>query len=267
VERTEGAFGAYIVLSDGLTEATVTLDVGPRVISYRRADGENIFFEDVEGLFKKQTKAGEWRLYGGHRLWLAPEDDSTYFADNAPIRFETKDGYAIFYTSGRRMALKFLEDGALEVVHSYTNEDTAPIKAALWALTALKAGGALEIPLSRADTGYLPNRNIVYWSYSDIQDKRLLADNDKIVVKSDVRNAQPLKIGAYLRQNRTTYTLGNDTFVKTAQTAEGEYPDFGCNFEAYANGKFIEAETLSPLTVLQSGATITHTEKWYLKGE
>ena len=52
-------------LSNGDAELIVTLDVGPRVISYRLKDGKNVFKEFADQL----GKSGEsgWQIRGGHR--------------------------------------------------------------------------------------------------------------------------------------------------------------------------------------------------------
>ena len=67
-------------LSNGIVELTVLADVGPRVISYKFIGDENQFYEidDQAGL----TGGAQFRLYGGHRLWVSPEGPSTYYPDN-----------------------------------------------------------------------------------------------------------------------------------------------------------------------------------------
>ena len=46
--------------------------------------------------------------------------------------------------------------------------------------------------------------------------------------------------------------------------AEARYPDFGCNNEIYAEGDFLEIESLGPLGLLAPEATVEHTERWFL---
>src|SRR3954447_21021029 len=73
-----------IRLSDGAIELIVTTRVGPRIISARRGDGENLLWVDPETA--GQTGGDEWRSYGGQRLWLAPETlERTYVPDNEPV--------------------------------------------------------------------------------------------------------------------------------------------------------------------------------------
>ena len=58
-------------LSNGTVELVVTTNVGPRILRYAFAGGENILGEVPESTV--QTELGEWRPLGGHRLWTAPE--------------------------------------------------------------------------------------------------------------------------------------------------------------------------------------------------
>src|SRR5580658_10970113 len=75
-----------LCLSNGDVELIITLDVGPRVISYRLLDGFNVMknYDSMMG----GTGEKEWQIRGGHRFWLAPEDlTRTYFADNRPVKW------------------------------------------------------------------------------------------------------------------------------------------------------------------------------------
>lgn len=58
-------------MTNGQVELIVTTDVGPRVIRYGFAGGQNIFKEFQEQLGKSGETA--WQARGGHRLWIAPE--------------------------------------------------------------------------------------------------------------------------------------------------------------------------------------------------
>src|SRR2546427_8985150 len=74
-------------LSNGEAELILTLDVGPRVISYKLTDGKNVFVELADQVGKSGET--EWIARGGHRLWVGPEDlTRTYALDNSPIKYE-----------------------------------------------------------------------------------------------------------------------------------------------------------------------------------
>ena len=50
----------------------VTGDVGPRVMRYGFAGGQNFFKEFADQMGK--TGEAAWQPRGGHRVWIAPED-------------------------------------------------------------------------------------------------------------------------------------------------------------------------------------------------
>lgn len=79
-----------IKLTNGHIELIATTDVGLRIIRFGFVGGQNLLkeYEDQVG----KTGGDTWRIYGGHRLWHAPEDPRrTYYPDNAPIKY-TWDG-------------------------------------------------------------------------------------------------------------------------------------------------------------------------------
>lgn len=254
----------------------ITLDVGPRIISLKKHGGSNIMFEDTADAISKDCSAvyGEgkfWHIYGGHRIWMSPENESTYYPDNAPVAYYLTDNGAIFMPPPWQnkevqptLEIAFLAEGGADIIMGLTNLSDTVKDLCLWSLTVLKSGGLLEAYLPTNDTGYLANRNLVFWPYTDIKDERLTLSNDKIFIKSSVLATEPLKIGYHNPKIKTKYTLGDTVFIKTAQTPAGAYPDFYCNVETYTNNLIHEVETLSPIVAVEAGGTLRHTERWML---
>src|SRR5438067_8989288 len=76
-------------VSNGEVELIITSDIGPRIMRFAFAGGQNLFKEYPETLGKSGEK--KWQLRGGHRIWSAPEDDPrTYAPDNGPVHIEVK---------------------------------------------------------------------------------------------------------------------------------------------------------------------------------
>lgn len=278
---TECFLGKAITLTDGKTELTVTLDVGPRIIDLRVKDGFNIMFEDVNDAVNKDCSSyyGEnamWHIYGGHRLWLSPEDITTYYPDCEKVDFEIKENGAIFTPKAWRkvdvqpsLAVEFLLDGKIKVTHSMTNVGQTRCLC-LWALTVMKAGGEMTLPLSTEDTGLLANRNIVMWPYASFKDDRFDLSDDKAVLASSKNISNAFKFGAYKRDITAQYILTeNGQTIKFTKSINGEdgadYPDYCCNFESYCTNLIHEIETLSPIKTVETGGKIEHTEVWELK--
>lgn len=269
--------GRTLELSNGKIVVGVTLDVGPRIIKLQKPDGENLMFEDVADNVNKDVSAvyGEgkkWHIYGGHRIWLSPESLETYYPDNAPVVSELKPNGAIFTPPAWTergvqpvLDLEFAPDGALEVRMRIKNISDVKQKLCVWGLTVMKCGGTLTLPLSTEDTGFLANRNLVLWHYTDIRDPRLTIANDRIILTGSTDAESPLKIGTYLNEIRAFYRYGDTLFTKECISKPGEYPDFTCNFETYTSELIHECETLSAAEEVAPGEEIIHTEKWRLE--
>ena len=269
--------GWSLELTNGNIVVGVTLDVGPRIIKLQKTDGENIMFEDVGDNVSKDVsevygEGKKWHIYGGHRIWLSPESLATYYPDNAPVVSELKPDGAIFTPPAWTergvqpvLELTFTPDGALEVKMRVKNISSAPQTLIVWALTVMKCGGTLTLPLSTEDTGYLANRNIVLWHYTDINDPRLTIANDRIILTGSTEAEKPLKIGTYLDNIRAYYRYGDTLFTKECTALPGAYPDFTSNFETYTSDLIHECETLSPAVTVAPGEEIVHIEKWRLE--
>ena len=74
------------------------------------------------------------------------------------------------------------------------------------------------------------------------------------------------KIGVKNAPGWAAYSLNGELFMKRFPLdADKEYPDFGCNFEAYTAKGMLEIESLGPLVALAAnGGTACHTERWFL---
>ena len=79
-------YGRCYRLFNDQIEMLTTAELGPRIIRFRFVGGENEFAE--VDLSLAIPGHGTWRLYGGHRLWHAPEDMiRTYIPDSEPVEF------------------------------------------------------------------------------------------------------------------------------------------------------------------------------------
>ena len=66
IERIEyGGWPDNLLLANEHAEVVITLDVGPRVISYRKPGGENVLHNVADQLGRSNEQ--EWRSRGGHR--------------------------------------------------------------------------------------------------------------------------------------------------------------------------------------------------------
>ena len=79
-------FGKCVRIYNETAEIFVTLDFGPRIIKYALLNKPNVFCEHFSE--EPSLKETGWKIYGGHRLWHAPESvPRTYEADNDKIDY------------------------------------------------------------------------------------------------------------------------------------------------------------------------------------
>ncbi|MBR5371272.1 MAG: hypothetical protein IK130_03555 [Oscillospiraceae bacterium] len=264
-------FGKCICLENGKIRLMVTLDIGPRIIYFSTRGGSNILFEDVNRDFCELNKGyGTWYAYGGHRLWCAPEMmPETYFPDNNRVSYEFKDGILTLNAKptpfGKQFSLQIeMSDGnSVKIRNIITNTSEKPAFFAPWALTGLASGGIEFIPLSRKQTGFLPNRTMALWSYSQIADPRFTLKDECAVLRHDQQASAPFKAGFNVADGYVVYAAGNQVFRKSFEPyGDCSYPDFGCNFETYTNKLFLEIELLGALREYAAGEQAVIEETW-----
>lgn len=264
-------FGRCVCLENGNIRLMATLDVGPRIIYFGTRGNRNILFEDVSRDFCELNKGfGTWYAYGGHRLWTAPEVmPETYFPDNSRISCDYSDGVLTLeprptpFGKQFRLQIQMSESGSVSIRNSITNLSEEPALFAPWSVTGLASGGREFVPLSKKQTGFLPNRTMALWSYSDLQDPRFVVTDTYATLLHDPNAAKAFKAGFNVNDGYAVYAAGNQIFRKHfSPYAEGNYPDFGCNFETYTNRHFLECELLGVMREYAPGEQAVIDETW-----
>ncbi len=266
-----------IRLANERIEVIATTDVGPRVIHLGVPGGENILgvMPDDAG----RAGGDEWRLYGGHRLWHAPEArPRTYEPDNGPVTGEL-DGDTLRLvppletTTGIQKAIELTLAGdqpQVEVRHVLENRGLWPVELAPWALSVMNLGGVAILPQSDWATpdNLLPNRLVAIWPYSDLRDPRITWGRRYLLLRQDPAVQPPFKVGLNATEGWAAYYRERQLFVKCFDYEPGvQYPDFGSSVEAYTCDRFLELETLGPLVLLEPGEAVEHVEHWFLYDE
>ena len=246
---------------------------GPRVVRLiPHWTGENLFAELPN--FSKKTSVGEYRFFGGHRLWYAPESISySYTSDSFGITLkEVADGLRLTGmdepVTGIRKAITIQVSPTRPFVilkHKLQNHGPVSVRLAPWALTMMRPPGTAILPQQQGNVdtdGLLPNRRFALWPYSRWDDSRLKLGDEFIIIRSE-NNDQPLKLGYFNPHGWLGYLYDDVFFVKRfGVRRDAEYEDYGCNSELYTNHIFTELESLGPVVTLQPGEDIVHTETW-----
>jgi hypothetical protein len=263
-------------ISNGLIELIATTDVGPRIIHCGFVGGENIFrvYDEQAG----KTGGNEHRLYGGHRLWHAPEvAPRTYEPDNSAITLEEQDDLEIRLiqpvekTTGIQKEIDVQMDGRkahVRLIHRLRNTNLWAVELACWSISVMAQGGKAIIPLpprGPQPENLLPVNTLTMWAYTNMADPRWTWGNEYIMLQQDPNNDAPQKLGVMNAAGWAAYARNGNLFVKTfTHVAGATYPDWGCTTETFTWASMLELETLGPLVQLRPNASIEHVEDWYL---
>ncbi len=265
-------------------EIIVTLDVGPRVIAYRALNGFNVMKNYDEQMGK--TGEEEWQIRGGLRFWLSPEDTTrTYYADNAPVRYEKLGDYgARFipppekeYGIQKVLEIQLHESKSFANISlKVTNIGSKSTLLAPWAPTVMAPGGVEVIPLpakyphpghpknAKSAADFAPNQDLILWPYFDFRDSRWYFGSKYIMLHQNPQKG-PTKIGLAHRLGWVAYWNQGTVFVKHIPYTEGAvYPDSGTNYQTFSNEDMLEMETVGVLTSLAPNTTAELQESWEL---
>ena len=276
-------YGKCLKISNGIIEAMVTLDLGPRIISFGFVGGQNIMCDERKRLGEQCDQAyteffGEgrkWENFGGHRIWLSPESyPETYLPDDRKVEYEATENGAVFIPLpdeeigvAKTLEIKMEADKpSMQVIMKVKNITENNKDFAIWALSVCSEGGTLIVPMNTNDTDLLPNRIISVWPYTDMSSDRIYWGNKYVTLSQDNNAKEPIKLGFDLNCGTAYYVLGEDVLKKTYATnhPDGNYPDGGCSFETYTNDCMLEFETLGELKTVAPDETSEHSEVWTL---
>lgn len=261
-------------------------EAGPRIVRLipsdgpSSRDGPNLLAElpDVQ----LPSPHGPYTLYGGHRLWHAPEDPTrTYVPDDEGVTIHATSHGARMHLPAdahshiaKTMEVELLDNdssdeqlsGSVRVRHTLRNEGRWPVQLAAWGITQLPPGGVAILPQSSTpldEAGLLPNRRLILWPYTRLSDPRLAPQDDLILVHGRADIAPRFKIGIMNRHRWAAHLGQGYLFCKfTEPQPQQPHPDMGSNTEVYTDDRFLELETLSPLKRLAPGQELSHEEIW-----
>lgn len=262
-------------LSNGKTELIIATDIGLRILRFGFIGEQNVLHLERSQL--GSTGGKDWRIYGGHRLWHAPEAmPRSYCPDNDPVQFiQIEGGVRIIQSTENTTGIQKEMDITLAhnrncatVVHRLINRNLWAVELAPWALSVLSAGGMAVIPQEpsgTADECLLPVRAVAVWPFTRIGDPRWTWGEQYILARHDAEQKTEQKIGVTNTLRWMAYCIEGDVLLKSFDYHPNVvYPDFQCNMEVYIDGRFLELETLGPLTSVLPGASVEHTERWLL---
>ena len=261
--------GKCLYVDNGVLELGIPLTFGIRITHLSFVGEENVFFVQPREMTDFSLPSG-WRVYGGHRLWLAPESPDNYYPENAPIEYAVK-GNTVSLTQQNDPLLAVvksisitLKGNRVTVMHRILNTANQRKRVALWGVSSMKAGGVITVPLKVREDGYDPNLHISAWDYTNLSDDRLLFSREQIQMVQR-ESDRKCKIGVGHPSGPVTYENGNTVFTKIIPFYAGKtYTDGGVSFEGFLSNHMVEVEGLSPLKSVAPGKTASYKEIWEL---
>lgn len=272
IRKTE-QWGNVLWLTHGEMEIGVALDFGIRIVHLALKGMENLYYVQPNDLSDNFTK-GDWRVYGGHRLWMAPESLDSYCPDNNPVEYTLED-QSVLITQQPDPALKIrksiritcLEDGGVALDHTIENLSQETIVGASWGVNTLDGGGTATINFScGVKGGFNPKRTVSLWSDTNLHDARIKFGRDSLTATHMADVPEYFKIGLYVQPGEAVlYNKGQKMTIGFDVAPMADCIDGGCNFELYLCTKFMELETLGVQTEMAPGQTASHRETWHLE--
>lgn len=272
-------FGNCVCISNGSIEIYVTIDFGPRIIRCAFVGGENFMKEDkdfalVNDITDSKFNDNTFYIRGGHRFWISPEAfPRTYYPDNNSVSY-AQCGDKVIFTQDEQVANELslsleikmdAQKDEIEINHIAKNTGYWTKVFSMWPITVMADGGTEIIPQNITDTGLLPNRNLVLWSYTNISDSRASFGDKYITLVQNTKADKAFKIGLFQQRPWAAYFHHGDMFVKKYSIdPDGKYPDFGCSYETYTNKSILEMETLSRLVNVMPNESVCHKETWLI---
>jgi hypothetical protein len=250
---------------------------GPRIAFFGRPGGENLLYWQRDGV-----TSGEWRLHGGHRVWItrpyADEAADAYMGDNAPCSFELSGGRVRvispphpFFKIARGMEVEPLGDGRFAVTNFIVNESALIYSGGVWSPTCVVPDGrVISVDLGDEDATWdavqivIPRRfagNTVRIDDPQVTftERQMLVRPAGILTKRCVR-APKGRVSLEWPEKGLRFT-------KQAEFCpDGRYPLSGCNVAVFvgADNWMAEMETFGPERPLPPGGTLRNREIWVL---
>ena len=270
-----GGWSNCLYVSNGEIELVAVTDVGPRIMRYGFVGQKNLFLEIENDMGKRG--GDKFRLYGGARLWHAPEaNPRSYCPDNGSVEYKWDGGtirllQPVEAATGmqKEMILTVApKNSMVKVIYRIYNKSLWPIKYAVWAPTIMTKNGKGIIPqepFQSWEDNLLPVRPMALWSYTRMYDPRWIWCNNFVQLHQDPSSDSHQKIGLLNKLCWCAYYIDGYIFIKRYNfNINGQYPDYQCNTEVYTDKNIFELETLGPLQIVDPGNYLEHKENWYL---
>ena len=254
----------------------VVTQIGPRIAWFSKPNGENLLYWAPEAV-----KRGEWRLYGGHRVWLtrpiADESEDTYLPDNDPCAVTLlPDGVDVCAPASpvnhiaRGMEIRVLDETRVQVRNYLRNEGAMIYSGGCWSPTCVVADKPIQIPLGAAeqdttwDIVYMAIPRVFAGNTTSLEDDSVTFSGNTLILTP---KGHCVKRCVRAERGVVELCCNGYVFRKTVLFApDARYPMNGCNIAAFIgeNNWMAEMETYGREQTLKPGQAIENVELWQI---
>ncbi len=253
--------------------------VGPRILHFGKADGENLLFYRKED----PDNNNEWKLYGGHRVWMtrpyADESTDTYIPDNDPCEIII-DGTKITATSPispinklrRGMEIEVLSQTEIKVTNFLINEGNLIYSGSVWSPTCVVPDGKrIVVPLGDENATWDVVKMAIPLKFAgntaQMQDEQITFEGNNMVLCA---NGKCTKRVVSAKKGIVKLECDGYDFVKYSQYDKHKrYPFDGCNIAVFngENNWMAEMETFGHEGEILPGEKVVNEEIWSIKNK
>lgn len=243
-----------VYLSNGVFEAVVSTQVGPRILRYSRVGGPNLFYLDQYAAgMTEELKV--WRLYGGRTFDFMIDGKKILQPENAPVgvRLEASSMHFDPMPMGdtgisKQISIRMCRRGGLEIKQTLLNTSDAPIAVTAAATTNLIPGGVAALP---ADKGALRT------PHEDADLRRTHFGTELCLVNQDMVKGGEFALDFAARERWCGYFNLGYLFIITTPPED----TFGnVNVSVAGTPERMSLTTYSSPVTLAPGESHTHTE-------
>ena len=252
----------------------VLVTAGPRIIRLGLAGSDRNLLAETPDL-GWDTPHGRYELFGGHRLWFAPEDpDLVAVPDGSglDVTVET-DGVSLTGQAEEPDRPRALDPppvaarprGARAVPRAAATSVTGRSSSRHGRSLSSRSAAGCSCRSGRPPRGHFvrPNRTLVLWPYTSWEDPRFRPKDGLLTLDGDA--GPDFKLGYFNDDGWVAYARDGVMLVRRFDPQAGQpHPDLGCNAETYIGARYVELELLGPLVSIDPGSSATLVEHWHV---
>jgi len=249
-----------ILLSNGIFEAVISTEIGPRILRYAEVGGANVLYLDE--FTAGQTEAPVWRAYGGRRFDYHLNGELVLTVENSPVKYELGDDRVTFYLPNdektdisKEIMIRMCRRGGLEIKQTLINNGTEIVNISAASATRLQPGGLAVTPWAKGD------KVISLFKGQEVDNRRIKEGKELLFIQQDEVSKEEFEFGLLPSEQWCAYFNHGNMFIITCPVVEGDikYVD-QVNVAVRGLRNKFEIETRSPIYTLAAGERLTHTE-------